>query len=84
MTRIVGGGGYQKFEEWIFSIVRVEVSHLQVIEKIIFIKPPYFPCLVQSNSRDNARFSCDTRVQHCAVRKSDDYRTNCRSVIESR
>lgn len=35
ITRIEGGGGYQKFGEQIFSIVRVEVSHLQVIDNHI-------------------------------------------------
>ena len=39
IKRIESGGGYQKSEEQISSIVRVEVSHLQVIDNNIHKTP---------------------------------------------
>lgn len=45
ITRIESGGGYQKFQEQIFSIVRVEVSQLQVTDNHIH-KAPLFSMLV--------------------------------------
>jgi len=89
IPRNESGGGYQKSEEHISSIVRVEVSHLQVTDNRIHKPPLTFHAWLSVTPQmmccfPAIRWCPPTTVQHCAVRKSDDYRRNCRPEIESR